>query len=65
MLLLHNKKQIISRYRFRQVPTFGGGVIRLFANNASEMKRLAARDFEDILQVLPFCFTVQVIYVAH
>jgi hypothetical protein len=30
---------------------FGNGVIRKFANNTSEMKRLAARDFEDILQV--------------
>ncbi|KAG2745189.1 hypothetical protein P692DRAFT_201868719 [Suillus brevipes Sb2] len=38
--------------RFRQVPTFGNGVIRKFSNNTSEMKRLAARDFEDILQVL-------------
>lgn len=37
--------------RFRQVPAFGNGVIRTFANNTSEMKRLAARDFEDILQV--------------
>jgi hypothetical protein len=39
------------RHRFRQVPTFGNGVIRKFANNTSEMKKLAARDFEDILQV--------------
>ncbi|KAG2737185.1 hypothetical protein P692DRAFT_201670522, partial [Suillus brevipes Sb2] len=37
--------------RFRQVPTFGNGVIRMFSNNTSEMKKLAARDFEDILQV--------------
>ncbi|KIK36998.1 hypothetical protein CY34DRAFT_16002 [Suillus luteus UH-Slu-Lm8-n1] len=36
--------------RFRQVPTFGNGIIRKFSNNTSEMKRLAARDFEDILQ---------------
>ncbi|KIK35492.1 hypothetical protein CY34DRAFT_16981 [Suillus luteus UH-Slu-Lm8-n1] len=36
--------------RFRQVPSYGNGVIRKFANNTSEMKRLAARDFEDILQ---------------
>ncbi|KAJ3768912.1 hypothetical protein FB446DRAFT_706633 [Lentinula raphanica] len=35
---------------FRQVPTFGFDTIRLFANNASEMKQLAARDYEDILQ---------------
>jgi hypothetical protein len=39
------------KYRFRQVPSYGNGVIRKFANNTSEMKRLAARDFEDILQV--------------
>ncbi|KAG2055078.1 hypothetical protein BDR06DRAFT_882859, partial [Suillus hirtellus] len=36
--------------RFQQIPTFGNGVIRMFANNMSEMKRLVARDFEDILQ---------------
>ncbi|KAF5393789.1 hypothetical protein D9757_000388 [Collybiopsis confluens] len=35
---------------FRQVPTFGVDTIRRFANNASEMKKLAARDFEDLLQ---------------
>ncbi|KAG2336252.1 hypothetical protein BDR05DRAFT_978825 [Suillus weaverae] len=36
--------------RFRQVPSYGNGVIRRFANNTSEMKRLATRDFENILQ---------------
>ncbi|KAJ3905176.1 hypothetical protein F5879DRAFT_900027 [Lentinula edodes] len=36
--------------RFRQMPTFGFDTIRAFANNASEMKKLAARDFEDLLQ---------------
>ncbi|KAG2347757.1 hypothetical protein BDR05DRAFT_875704 [Suillus weaverae] len=36
--------------RFCEVPTFGSGVIRTFANNTSKMKRLAARDFKDILQ---------------
>ncbi|KAF8890440.1 hypothetical protein BD779DRAFT_1438607 [Infundibulicybe gibba] len=36
--------------RFRQIPTFGRDTIRRFSNNASEMKRLAARDFEDLLQ---------------
>ncbi|KIK32237.1 hypothetical protein CY34DRAFT_47013, partial [Suillus luteus UH-Slu-Lm8-n1] len=41
--------------RFRQVPSYGNGVIRKFANNTSEMKKLAARDFEDILQVRPLC----------
>ena len=33
------------------MPTFGRGTIRRFANNVSEMKKLAGRDFEDILQV--------------
>ena len=37
--------------RFRQIPTFGQFTIRRFHNNVSEMKKLAARDFEDILQV--------------
>lgn len=52
-LSLHSNKFSTSRshVRFRQVPTFGGDVIRKFANNTSEMKKLAARDFEDILQV--------------
>ena len=36
---------------FHQVPTFGRDTIRQFANNISELKKLAARDFEDILQV--------------
>ena len=37
--------------RFRQIPTFGWFTIRRFHNNVSEMKKLAARNFEDILQV--------------
>ncbi|KAG2744922.1 hypothetical protein P692DRAFT_20877483 [Suillus brevipes Sb2] len=36
--------------RFRQVPSYGNGVIRRFANNTSEMKKLATWDFENILQ---------------
>jgi hypothetical protein len=41
--------------RYRNVPTFGRSTIRKFHNNASAMKKLAARDFEDLLQVfLPF-----------
>src|SRR5579872_3031036 len=35
--------------RFRQVPTYGLDTIRKFSNNVSGMKRLATRDFEDIL----------------
>jgi len=33
------------------VPTFGQDTIRRFHKNVSELKRLAARDFEDVLQV--------------
>jgi hypothetical protein len=36
---------------YRQVPTFGRDTIRKFSNNASGMKNLAGRDFEDLLQV--------------
>jgi len=39
---------------YRQVPTFGRDTIRRFHKNASAMKKLAARDFEDLLQVRPF-----------
>jgi hypothetical protein len=48
-------------HRFRAIPTFGRDTIRRFANNVSEMKKLAARDFEDLLQVCHHCvlqFTV-------
>lgn len=38
-------------YRYRQISTFGHGTIRKFAANSSEMKKMAARDFEDLLQV--------------
>ena len=37
--------------RFRDIPTFGSSTIRRFASNTSEIKKLAARDFEDLLQV--------------
>lgn len=38
--------------RYRQVPTFGKDSIRRFTNNVSETKQFAARDYEDLLQVL-------------
>lgn len=37
--------------RYRQVPTFGRSTIRKFTENASGMKKMAARNFEDLLQV--------------
>lgn len=37
--------------RFRLITPFGKGKIRRFSNNASQMKKLAAHHFEDLLQV--------------
>lgn len=42
---------------FRKVPTFGWSTIQRFHNNVLEMKKLAACDFEDILQVGSTPFT--------
>ncbi|KZP28578.1 hypothetical protein FIBSPDRAFT_728633 [Athelia psychrophila] len=36
--------------RYRQVPTFGRSTIRRFSISASAMKKLAARNYEDLLQ---------------
>lgn len=36
---------------FRLIPSFGPSTIRRFTDNTAAMKKLAARDFEDILQV--------------
>ena len=40
----------LSCHRFRAIPPFSQA-IRRFSNNVSDMKKLAARDFEDMLQV--------------
>lgn len=37
--------------RFRHVPSFGRSTIRRIRANTSALKKLAARDFEDYLQV--------------
>ena len=42
---------IFAQTRYRDVPTFGSDTIRMFSHNVSELKQLAARDYEDILQV--------------
>jgi hypothetical protein len=36
---------------YREIPPFGKDAIRKFPNSASQMKRLAARDLENLLQV--------------
>ena len=49
-------------HRYRMVPTFSSNTIRKFTSNTLEMKRMAACDFEDVLQVslapIFFCFWV-------
>lgn len=42
---------VLCFFSFREVPTFGRDTIRRFSSNVSELKKLAARDFEDLLQV--------------
>ncbi|KAJ3574501.1 hypothetical protein NP233_g1725 [Leucocoprinus birnbaumii] len=37
--------------RYRLTPTFGQSTIRRFSEDASSMKKLAGRDFEDLLQL--------------
>ena len=51
---------VVSR-SFRQVPTFGRDIIRRFRKNVSELKKMAARDFEDVLQVSVGVFTVVIL----
>ena len=42
--------------RFHLVPTFGHSTIRWFCSNMSEMKKLTAWNYEDILQVCAATF---------
>nr|GAT43813.1 predicted protein [Mycena chlorophos] len=53
MLYALDKSKVVEfDARFRLVPTFGRMTIRRFHQSISEMKKMAARDFEDILQCL-------------
>jgi hypothetical protein len=45
--------------RFRGVAPFGPSTIRRFAHNVADLSKLAARDFEDILQVRLLCHVTQ------
>lgn len=38
-------------FRFREMPTFGRDSIRCFSSHVSELKKLAAHDYENLLQV--------------
>jgi hypothetical protein len=43
------------RSSYRAVPTFGIDTIRRFSSNTSALKKLAGRDYEDLLQVCGSC----------
>jgi len=47
------------RNSYREVPSFGRDTIRRFSSNCSEMKKMAAHDFENLLQV---CFVYDVVF---
>ncbi|KAA1477321.1 hypothetical protein DENSPDRAFT_828693 [Dentipellis sp. KUC8613] len=51
--------------RYRSVPRFGSSTIRPFSNDAAAMKKLAARDFEDLLQVCSLLIRLYAAAVLH
>lgn len=42
---------MMDHFRLRCVPKFGKDTIRNFTSNASHMRKIAAHDYEDVLQV--------------
>ncbi|KAG5633817.1 hypothetical protein H0H81_005104, partial [Sphagnurus paluster] len=50
-----NSAQAMNR-RYRQVPTFGRSTIRRFSDNVAGLKKLAARNYEDLLQCVILVF---------
>jgi hypothetical protein len=50
--------------RYRRVPPFSQA-IRSFTNNASEMNKLAAWDFEDLLQVTLHSISMSLTYLQR
>ncbi|KAG6835741.1 hypothetical protein H0H93_015071 [Arthromyces matolae] len=45
-----NQSVPVLNRRYRQVPTFGRSTIRRFSDNVAGLKKLAAQNFEDLLQ---------------
>ena len=45
------RETFLTCFRYWQMPTFGRDTIRRFSANCSEMKQLAAWDFDNLLQV--------------
>ena len=55
ILIVHGETAVQRLHqRYRDIPTFGRSTIRRFGENVSGMKKLAARNFEDILQVVKY-----------
>ena len=46
---------------YRLISAFGRSTIRKFSSDVSAMKKLAGRDFEDLLQVYYFSSSLQLI----
>lgn len=44
--------------RFRQIPSFGRGTVRRFCSNASEMKKLAGHNYDNLLAVSVWALSV-------
>ena len=51
--LKSHRTRLIIYLSFRQIAPFGSTTIRWFTHNVADLKKLAAWDFEDILQVCP------------
>ncbi|TFK19535.1 hypothetical protein FA15DRAFT_659826 [Coprinopsis marcescibilis] len=50
--ILHEFELGVWKAVYQKVPTYGNGTIQRFATSASAMKKLAGRDFEDLLQAM-------------
>jgi hypothetical protein len=50
-LLSFSSSDLLTTLSMRSIPPYGVDTIRRVSNNVSELKKMAARDFEDILQV--------------
>lgn len=54
-----------NHHSYREIPTFGRNTIRKFSDNVSGLTKLAARDFEDLLQVSSIYLCVRLLVSEH
>jgi hypothetical protein len=50
-LEFHEATILMAPFRFREIPPFGRDGIRKTTSNRSELKKMTAHDYEDMLQV--------------